>query len=66
MPPRRGPSLGGRVGQLVPLVVLTGYVAYVLTDRFEDHNSRRKEMDKKNEVKKVAAAEAAKVKALGK
>ena len=54
------------MGQLVPLVVLTGYVAYVLTDRFEDHNSRRKEMDKKNEVKKVAAAEAAKVKALGK
>ena len=56
MPPRRkAPSIGGRLGNLIPLVVLTGYVSYVLTDRFEDHHARKKELDREK-----AEAEASK------
>ena len=47
MPRKKAPSMGGRLGNLVPLAILTGYVAYVLTDRFEDHHARRKELDSK-------------------
>ena len=47
MPRKKAPSMGGRLGNLVPLAILTGYVAYVLTDRFEDHHARKKELDSK-------------------
>ena len=44
------------MGHLVPLVVLTGYMAYVLTDRFEDHNARREQMDNDRKDKQESAA----------
>ncbi len=53
-PPRK--KGGGRMGHLVPLVVLTGYMAYVLTDRFEDHNARREQMDNDRKDKQESAA----------
>lgn len=46
---------GGRMGHFVPLVVLTGYMAYVLTDRFQDHNARREQMDNDRKEKNNAA-----------
>ena len=55
MAPRKS-KVGGRMGHLVPLVVLTGYMAYVLTDRFEDHNARREQIDNDRKEKQVAAA----------
>jgi hypothetical protein len=55
MPPRRkAPSIGGRLGNLIPLVVLTGYVSYVLTDRFEDHHARKKELDREKAESKAS------------
>ena len=47
--------MGGRLGNLVPLVVLTGYVAYVLTDRFEDHHARKKELDRNKAEAKASS-----------
>ena len=47
---------GGRMGHLVPLVVLSGYMAYVLTDRFQDHHARREQMDNDRKERQEGAA----------
>ena len=44
------------MGHLMPLVVLTGYMAYVLTDRFDDHNARREKIENDRKEKQVTAA----------
>ena len=55
MAPRKS-KFGGRMGHLMPLVVLTGYMAYVLTDRFDDHNARREKIENDRKEKQVTAA----------
>ena len=50
----------GRLFSLAPILIMVPYVGYVMSDRFDDHNQRRKVLDeeRKKLKEKTEAADA--------